>query len=576
MTTTLFLKINDMHCAACEVRVERRFKALPGVSNVRVSHVSGRAVVSVTGTTLKLEDFENAVAPDGYAVSWWADRARTQTASAGGNTGRDYAEVGAILLFLLATWLLLSHFDLLPRGLAINDHMSYGFVFLIGVVAAFSSCLAVTGGLLLSVAAKYNEHYPNLDGWQKFKPTLYFNAGRVVSYTVLGGAVGGLGSVFTLSQRGNGILSILASLVMIILGFQLLHLFPWMRRFQPRMPNALAHRIHDLGGKSGTTRSAPLVLGALTFFLPCGFTQALQFYVLSTGNPLTGALTMLAFSLGTLPSLLSLSMVSSFAKGSFQTHFLRFAGVLVVLVGFWNINNGLALANINLPWTSFNAISDSASAEPLPIVGGVQTAKMTINGYDYTPSHFTVHAGVPVNWQIDGSNATGCARIVLSSSLRIAKYVSPDRVTTVTFIPREAGNYSFSCPMGMTTRGAAITVLPAPPGEAPIANASGQTGNSTNTVQPAPGGQVFTMEISQDRGFYPNSFTVKRGVPVTLQINDTVPLSGCTSVMVIPEYDVTLPFQLGANTLSFTPTKTGVIYGECSMGSKMIRFIVVS
>ncbi|MDD2704288.1 MAG: sulfite exporter TauE/SafE family protein [Acidocella sp.] len=576
MSAALYLKVDNMHCAACEVRVERKIRALPGVNKVHVSHVSGQAKVSVTGGNLKLQDFEDALVSDGYTVSWWAERAQTKLAATGGNTSRDYAEVGSILLLLLAVWSLLSHFELLPKGLAINDHMSYGFVFLIGVVAAFSSCLAVTGGLLLSVAAKYNEQYPNLDGWQKFKPTLYFNAGRVISYTILGGAVGGLGSVFTLSQRGNGILSILASLVMIILGFQLLHLFPWMRRLQPRMPNALAHRIHDFSGKSGTTRSAPLVLGALTFFLPCGFTQALQFYVLSTGNPMTGALTMLAFSLGTLPSLLSLSMVSSFARGSFQTHFLRFAGVVVVLVGFWNIKNGLALADINLPWTSFNANSDSASSVPLPIIGGVQTAKMTINGYDYSPSHFTVQAGVPVKWQIDGSNATGCARIVLSSSLKIAKYVSPDQVTTVTFIPREAGNYSFSCPMGMTTRGAAITVLPSKPGTALVADASDEVGDTTTSPQPIAGGQTFNMEISQENGFYPNSFTVKKGVPLTLQINDKVPLPGCLGVMVIPEYDVTVPFQLGINTLSFTPTKTGIIYGECSMGSKMIRFVVVN
>ena len=64
-------------------------------------------------------------------------------------------------------------------------------------------------------------------------------------------------------------------------------------------------------------------------------------------------------------------------------------------------------------------------------------------------------------------------------------------------------------------------------------------------------------------------------MPVTLDIDDKVPLDGCTSVMVIPEYDVTLPFKLGPNRLSFTPTKAGTIYGICSMGSKMIRFVVV-
>jgi uncharacterized protein len=579
--TELQLKIHNMHCAACEVRVERKFRKLAGIANVRANHASGLAIVSISGRRPQLRDFEQAVAGDGYTVSWWADRAQAPAAAAQRKTRGDYTEIGAIFLFLVAAYLVLGHFDLLPKGLAINDHMSYGFVFLIGVVASVSSCLAVTGGLLLGAAAKYNERHANLDGWEKFKPTAFFNLGRLVSYTVLGGAIGGLGSVFTLSQKANGILSVLASLVMITLGFQLLNLFPWMGRFQPRMPKVLAHRIHDLGNKAGGGRSTPLALGALTFFLPCGFTQALQFYVLSIGSPVVGALTMFAFALGTLPGLLSLSMISSFARGNFQKHFLRFAGVLVVLVGFWNIDNGLTLANIDLPWASFDAVtasgSDTSSTQALPIADGVQTANMTVDGYSYSPSHFTVQAGVPVRWLVDGRNAAGCAQVLLSSSLGIAKYLRSDQVTTVTFTPREAGRYSFSCSMGMTTPGAAFTVLPGTSREPVVADAAGGPGSSASQgTPPTVEGKKYSMEISEEKGFYPNSFTIKQGVPITLEINDKVPLPGCTSVMVIPEYDVTVPFRIGINKLSFTPTKTGTIYGICSMGSKMIRFQVVS
>jgi sulfite exporter TauE/SafE len=74
---------------------------------------------------------------------------------------------------------------------------------------------------------------------------------------------------------------------------------------QPRIPKFLAHKIHDLSTRG--TKGAALALGASTFFLPCGFTQALQLYVLSKGSFVIGALTMLAFVLGTLPALTSLS-----------------------------------------------------------------------------------------------------------------------------------------------------------------------------------------------------------------------------------------------------------------------------
>jgi sulfite exporter TauE/SafE/plastocyanin domain-containing protein/copper chaperone CopZ len=575
----LQFKIHGIHCSGCEVVIERKFRSVPGVASVRVSHVTGRADVAVKGKEPGLDVFERAITDNGYSVSWWQDRSHADAGHVHNNTRKDYTEIGAIVLFIFSAYLSLKQTNLLPGGLGISKDMSYGFVFLMGVVAAFSSCLAVTGGLLLAVAAKYNDSHPNLTGFEKFKPTVYFNIGRVVSYTVLGGVVGAIGSTFTLSSRGTGLLSILASLVMIMLGFQLLNLFPWMRRFQPKMPKFISHRIHDLSTRDGNPHT-PLTLGAATFFLPCGFTQALQFYVLSTGSPTKGALTMLAFSLGTLPSLLSLSMISSFARGSFQKHFLRFAAVLVIFVGFWNINNGLTLAGIDLPFQRFRSNVDVASASGgllVPVAYGVQTANMTVDGYDYSPRQFSVQAGVPVKWHIDARNAAGCAQVLISSSLGIAKYLSPDGETTISFTPKEPGTYSFSCPMGITTGGAAFNVVPRDP---KIRLPDAVAWNDGTSDQAAAGSlhagpsQKLTMEISEENGFYPNTFIVKKGILVDMKINDKIPLGSCMGVMVIPEYQATVMFKIGENELSFTPTDTGTVYGTCSMGTKIIQINV--
>ncbi|MGT2467869.1 urease accessory protein UreH domain-containing protein (plasmid) [Mesorhizobium atlanticum] len=576
----LQFKIHNIHCAGCEVVIERKFKSVPGVASVRVSHVTGRADVVVNGKQPGLDVFERAITDNGYSVSWWHDHSHADAGRSRNNTRKDYAEIGAIVLFLFAAYLILKQTNLLPGGLGISKDMSYGFVFLMGVVAAFSSCLAVTGGLLLAVAAKYNESHPDLTGFEKFKPTVYFNIGRVVSYTILGGVVGAIGSTFTLSSSGTGFLSILASLVMIMLGFQLLNLFPWMRRFQPKMPKFISHPIHDLSSRDGKSPYTPLTLGAATFFLPCGFTQALQFYVLSTGSPTKGALTMLAFSLGTLPSLLSLSMISSFARGSFQKHFLRFAAVLVIFVGFWNISNGLTLAGIDLPFQRFRSNVDVASEGSgllVPVAYGVQTVNMTVDGYDYSPHQFSVQAGVPVKWRIDARNAAGCAQVLISSSLGIVKYLSPDGETTISFTPKEPGTYSFSCPMGMTTYGAAFKVVPRDPKirlpDSVASNDNTSDQASAGAAYAGPSQKLF-MEISEENGFYPNTFTVKKGIPVDMKINDKVQLGGCMTVMVIPEYQATVMFKIGENALSFTPTGAGTVYGTCSMGTKIIQLKV--
>jgi len=314
------LKIHGMHCASCEVLIERKFKKIAGIEKVHINHANGKADL-ICSCEPNIRQLNNLVREDGYQVSSWDDRNNGSIAVVHKNTITDYLQIGWIFLVIVSLYYILKQFDFLSN-FSISQHMNYGLIFVIGLVAAVSSCIAVVGGLLLALAGKYNESHPDLTGIQKFKPHIYFNVGRIVGYTAFGAAVGALGSVMTLSPRANGYLMVLVSVVMLMLGFQLLHLFPRLRRFSPKMPKFISHKIHDLSTKE--SKGVPFVLGASTFFLPCGFTQALQLYVLASGDWKTGALTMLTFSLGTMPALLSLSAVSSFAKGVFQKHFLRF------------------------------------------------------------------------------------------------------------------------------------------------------------------------------------------------------------------------------------------------------------
>ena len=576
-----YFKIHGMHCASCEVLIERKFKKIHGVEQVRVDHGSGKAEL-LCSQEPKLHELICAIKADGYSVSpWQSGASAAQHQSQRGITiKKDHLETGAVFLIVMALYFIVKQFNWFPKSLGISEHMSYGFIVLIGLVAALSTCIAVTGGLLLAVAGKYNERHPLLSAAQKFKPHIYFNLGRIVSYTVLGGAIGALGSVLTLSSRVNGFLTIGVSIVMMLLGFQLLKIFSGLRRFQPKMPKFLAHKIHELG--ESQSKKAPFFLGAGTFFLPCGFTQALQLYVLSRGSFTTGALTMLAFSLGTLPALLSLSAISSFAKGAFQKYFLKFSGVVVVMLGFFSMGNGLTLAGINTSFISTFAAQGSvaqANAANVEIVGGVQIAKMRVVGLEYIPSRFTVAQGVPVEWRIDGTQAAGCGQIIIAPVLGVTEYLPRQGEKVIKFTPGELGRIIFSCSMGMTTSGAAFTVMPNDKGIV-----AGQT--QTNNAKPADAlpcdpsrgdcvvPQKLSMEASSERGLYPNTFTVKKGIPVELAIDVKTPLSGCMSVLVIPEYDVAVPLKVGANRLTFTPKETGTIYATCSMGIKMVQFVV--
>jgi sulfite exporter TauE/SafE len=330
----------------------------------------------------------------------------------------------------------------------------------------------VTGGLLVAVAAKYNEATGNLTPMQGMKPHIYFNAGRILSYTLRGGVIGALGSALMLSPEVNGMLTLIASAVMILLGLQMLRLLPSLTRFLPTMPKSFGHYIHDLAERDAN--GGAFVLGAATFFLPCGFTQALQLYVLAKGSFTAGALTMLAFSLGTLPALLSLSAMSSFATGNLQRHFLKFAGVAVVVLGIANIQYGLVLAGsdvsaspqtVTAPAPVTAPASNPAlarEAAPAQVAGNEdkQIVVMRIEDLDYIPHQFTVKQGIPVEWRIDASEAAACGRFLIAPGLGIRRVLSDRSTTTISFVPRQVGEFRFNCGMGMMTPGSKFIVVP--------------------------------------------------------------------------------------------------------------------
>jgi uncharacterized protein len=255
-----------------------------------------------------------------------------------------------------------------------------------------------------------------------------------------------------------GALTLIASVLMILLGLNMLGLFPSIGRYLPSLPPRLSHRLHDAAANE--TKGAAFLLGAATFFLPCGFTQALQLYVLSKASFSVGALTMLAFAVGTLPALLSLSAISSIAKGAFQKHFLRFAGAAVILLGIFNIQYGLVLTESDLgPKAS---ASTAAVAAELDTGGQSQRMSMKVVEFAYEPHQFTVKQGIPVQWYIDGSEAAGCGRALYAPQLGIRKILSDTSTTLITFTPQRPGEFAFNCGMGMMTADAKIIVLPNP------------------------------------------------------------------------------------------------------------------
>ncbi len=200
---------------------------------------------------------------------------------------------------------------------------------------------------------------------------------------------------------------------------------------------------------------APIALGAATFFLPCGFTQALQLYALSTGSATTGALVLFAFALGTAPALFALGWASGSFTGKFGTFFFRFSGALVVVLGLWNMSNGFALAGYPisiaalLPDRSASAeVRAAMSSSAVTYDGREQIVRMSVTASGYSPNRFTIRAGVPTRLLIDGTNAGGCALVFTIPRLGIQRYLQRG-INDIAFTPTTPGSIPFSCSMGM-------------------------------------------------------------------------------------------------------------------------------
>jgi len=206
--------------------------------------------------------------------------------------------------------------------------------------------MAVVGGLVLSVSATFAK------GGDTIRPQIFFHSGRLLSFFFLGGAIGTLGSAFQLNTLGTFILGLLVGIVMLIMGINLLDVFNFTKRFVPATPKFLSKYAFRLTKTNHIL--TPLLIGVATFFLPCGFTQSMQIYTLSTGNFMVGALTMFSFALGTLPILALLSFSSlGLRKSKNIGIFFKTIGLIVILFALMNIINSLVVIGVIKPIFNF-------------------------------------------------------------------------------------------------------------------------------------------------------------------------------------------------------------------------------
>ena len=171
---------------------------------------------------------------------------------------------------------------------------------------------------------------------------LWLNLGRLVSYALVGAAIGALGSVLFAGGQMAGVGSSLRRVISMTTGLLLIWfgLSQAQPGFLPALP--LLHpgqRIHTsvngwmLRLSSRAQPLRPLLLGLLWGLIPCGFLYAGQLRAAETQSWLGGAAVMLAFGAGTLPTMLATGVATAALSRDRRSQLFQIGGWLTMLIG---------------------------------------------------------------------------------------------------------------------------------------------------------------------------------------------------------------------------------------------------
>jgi len=334
------------------------------------------------------------------------------------------------LLALLGAYFIIQQLGLLKILSALNeDNISYGLIFIIGILASFH-CVAMCGSLVITYTAK--------DLAENKKPTIVphfqYNLGRLISYTVVGALLGGIGSFFAINQYFISAITIFAGILMLLMGVSLVKKISWLEKIKPRTPLFIARFMYAQKIK------APLLIGLFNGLMPCGPLQAMQLYALGTGSFIKGGLAMFIYALGTIPLMFGFgSMISKIGLQKLH-NFVKFSGIIVIILAGFMLYRGI---------TNFNSFTPAKiTTNEITADADEQIVRMDLTAQGYEPNTLTAVKGKKVKWIINVKQLSGCTSTIQMPDYNISKKLSKGE-NIIEFTPNKTGEIDFSCGMQM-------------------------------------------------------------------------------------------------------------------------------
>lgn len=216
--------------------------------------------------------------------------------------------------------------------------------FLVGLLGGVH-CAGMCGGIVGAVTLGLTRQ----GGAAGLAPIqLAYNLGRILSYTLAGAIMGGLGGfLIELAPiaKAQQTLYIFAGAFMVLLGLYLAGWWGFIAKVE-RFGGVLWKRLEPLGRRFLPVRhpAQALLLGMVWGWIPCGLVYSALILAITAGNATQGALILLAFGLGTLPNLLAMGFLAGLLSRYINRPEVRIgSGLLVLGLGLYALWQGLWL-----------------------------------------------------------------------------------------------------------------------------------------------------------------------------------------------------------------------------------------
>ena len=342
-----------------------------------------------------------------------------------------------VVLYLIYNYV--GNFNLNVPGA--GDNASLLLLFFVGILTGFH-CVSMCGAFVVSYTTKNA-----INGHKGYAQHFIYGGSKVISYAVIGGIFGLIGGIFSFSVGLRGAIGIFAGVFMIFYGLSMMG-FKFFRRFQFN-PKFLTTFTRHASKNANGPYYGPFITGILSgLFIACGPLQAMYLYAMGSGSFFNGFTSLMAFGLGTLPVMLIFGTMATRISRDTTNKILKVSAIIVLILGIIVLNRGLTVIGSPVTYESIRDKIIPHEVGSAVIKGEYQEINMEVNKYGWSPDTFTLKKGVPVKWNIDVKELTGCNREILVKDYGLDIKLKAG-LNVIEFTPDKAGAVRWSCWMGM-------------------------------------------------------------------------------------------------------------------------------